>query len=439
MQNNPRSDEAVRAFLAGCIASVLVALFLFSESAPAARAATFTNVNSNSPAAAPSATISVTNTNDSGVGSLRQAIINANATVAADAITFSSISYPATITLASDMPAITQTLTITGPGASNLAVSGNNQYRPFDVSGPLTLTISGITIREGNNSNFISQGSGMSAVNSQVMLTNVNFISNTADNGGAMYFGGSSAVTVTSSLFSGNRALSTYGGAIYLSSDSLTIVDSTFYTNTSAQFAGAIYNFGGALDVRSSLFISNTADSGGAIDSARIMTVTNSTFFGNRSAGGSGGAILFDFGGQPGNIINSTFSGNSTTFLNANHNQTLINTILANSLSGVHCSAPGMIDGGNNIDDGATCGWSTSFGSMSNTNPHLGPLANNGGPTQSMALLIGSPAIDGVIYNAPNSCPSADQRGITRPKGLRCDIGAYEGIYNYLFLPFIAR
>lgn len=364
---------------------------------------------------------------------------NANATVAADAITFGSISYPATITLASDMPTITQTLTITGPGALNLAVSGNNLYRPFDVFGPLTLTVSGITIREGNDSHLLSQGGGMSAVNSQVRLTNVNFISNTANNGGAVYIAGSSAATITSSLFTGNRALVEFGGAIYLSSDSLTMVDSTFYTNTSVQFAGAIYNVFGTLNVSSSLFISNTADSAGAIDSARVMTITNTTFFGNRTVGGSGGAIFFDFGAQPGNVINSTFSGNSSTVFNANPNETLINTILANSLSGGHCVGHVMTDGYNNIEDEATCGLDSFHGSMSNTNPKLGSLANNGGATQTMALLIGSPAIDGVTYLAPNSCPSTDQRGITRPKGLRCDIGAYEGIYNYLFLPLIMR
>ncbi len=68
---------------------------------------------------------------------------------------------------------------------------------------------------------------------------------------------------------------------------------------------------------------------------------------------------------------------------------------------------------------------------MSNTNPLLGPLADNGGLTYTMGLLPGSPAVDGVIFNSPNFAPATDQRGIPRPRGLRYDIGAYEyEVYN---------
>ena len=115
---------------------------------------------------------------------------------------------------------------------------------------------------------------------------------------------------------------------------------------------------------------------------------------------------------------------------------TLRNSIIANSTSGGNCSDT-VPNGGNNLDDGATCGWGLLNGSMSNTNPRLGALKNNGGSTQTMALLLGSPAIDGVTYNAPNGCPSTDQRGTIRPIGARCDIGAYEARY-YLF-PLVFR
>jgi hypothetical protein len=136
------------------------------------------------------------------------------------------------------------------------------------------------------------------------------------------------------------------------------------------------------------------------------------------------------------------FSGNSATssgggIYNALGTTTVYNTIVANSTAGRNCSGT-ITNGGNNIDDETTCGWGSSNGSMSSTNPLLGVLTNNGGPTQTMALLAGSPAIDGVVYNAPNGCPATDQRGLVRPIGPRCDIGVYE--YGFLaYLPFMAK
>jgi hypothetical protein len=101
---------------------------------------------------------------------------------------------------------------------------------------------------------------------------------------------------------------------------------------------------------------------------------------------------------------------------------TLRNTIVTNSPAGGNCSA-GITNGGNNMDSGATCGWGSNNGSRSNTLPRLGPLANNGGPTLTLALLPGSPAIDA---GNPATCTASDQRGVARPQGDRCDIGAYE-------------
>jgi hypothetical protein len=75
---------------------------------------------------------------------------------------------------------------------------------------------------------------------------------------------------------------------------------------------------------------------------------------------------------------------------------------------------------------------------MSSTNPLLGVLRDNGGSTQTMVLLEGSPAINGVDWNQPNDCPDTDQRGYPRPYGTFCDIGAFEGVY-YAFMPLIRK
>jgi hypothetical protein len=118
---------------------------------------------------------------------------------------------------------------------------------------------------------------------------------------------------------------------------------------------------------------------------------------------------------------------------------TLRNTIVANSTSGGNCGSGAIINGGNNIDSSTTCGWGSTSGSMSSTNPLLGALANNGGPTKTFALLTGSPAIDGVTFNAPNSAPSTDQRGVARPQGVRYDIGSYEYDFYRIYLPLVIK
>ena len=127
---------------------------------------------------------------------------------------------------------------------------------------------------------------------------------------------------------------------------------------------------------------------------------------------------------------------------------TLTNTIVANSLLGGDCGGDYLItDGGHNISSDDTCGFSPANGSMPNTDPFLGPLQDNGGPTWTQALLWGSPAID-AADNA--KCPPTDQRGITRPldgngDGLAvCDIGSFEvnePLYppDSQFLPLVVK
>ena len=172
-------------------------------------------------------------------------------------------------------------------------------------------------------------------------------------------------------------------------------------------------------------------NTGGAIFNSGTLTVTNSTFSGN-SAGenGSGGAILNE---SPGTLIvtNSTFSGNSAGgdgggIENFDGTVTLTNTILANS-SGGNCHGL-FTDGGHNLQwPGTECGET-----IQSADPLLGPLADNGGPTDTMALLPNSPAIDAgdpdICANPPVN--GVDQRGYRRPGtgSVVCSIGAYE--YN---------
>jgi hypothetical protein len=101
-----------------------------------------------------------------------------------------------------------------------------------------------------------------------------------------------------------------------------------------------------------------------------------------------------------------------------------MNTLLANNLPS-NCSGT-ITDASHNLSSDSSCAF-TGIGSMNNTDPKLGPLADNGGPTLTMALLPGSPAINAATAIG---APTADQRGVTRPQGPGVDIGAFE--YQYI-------
>jgi LPXTG-site transpeptidase (sortase) family protein len=231
------------------------------------------------------------------------------------------------------------------------------------------------------------------------------------------------------------------GGGIYINNNAVvTILNSTFTNNTSnAGFAGgAIYN-SGSLNITGSTFSGNSgtgfSSDGGAIFSNNAINITNSTFFGNTAAtdgsGGTGGAIRLEGGfGAPNigpNIITHvTFSNNTNDALYgaldvSNTNAILRSSILANTVTGIDCSVRngGSLTSTNNLIENTSGCSATLTG-----DPILGLLQNNEGPTSTMALLSGSPAID-----VSGSCATAvDQRGVTRPQptGGNCDIGSYE-------------
>jgi hypothetical protein len=196
--------------------------------------------------------------------------------------------------------------------------------------------------------------------------------------------------------------------------------------------------------VTNSTFSDNRANGfGGGIDNGFALTVTDSTFSGN-SAGNCGGGISNDTGGAL-SATNSTFSANRANAGGAVFNQGdpfLKSTILAAN-SGGNCSG-GIADAGYNISDDSSCGFNAT-GSSNNTDPMLDPagLRNNGGPTQTIALLSGSPAIDAIPLAdctdqaSPPNPIITDQRLFPRPDASEsnCDIGAYE-VQDTPFIPF---
>lgn len=204
-----------------------------------------------------------------------------------------------------------------------------------------------------------------------------------------------------------------------------------------AVVGGAIQN-SGTLNVTNSTFTNNSAISVGGIGGAignlfGTANIANSTFSGNTAGPYGDGGAIGGFGTV--NITNTTFSGNSATYGGAIsiNGTTIINNSLLTKSTGADCYNSGTFMGANNLSDGSCPGTIATATNIAST------LANNGGPTQTFALLSGSDAIDAVpngkcVYVSSgtnslfsNGAPIAtDQRGVSRPQGPLCDIGAYE-------------
>ena len=274
-----------------------------------------------------------------------RAITLANATSGADTITFDPTVFASaqTITLTSALPAISDDLTITGPGATLATISGNDLYELFYINFGKSLSISGLTLAHGR----AASGSGGGIYNSQGSLTVTNsvFDSNVGSGtgGGAIYSIYGTGLSVSGTTFTGNSALYGEGGAIYsYGGPGLSVSSSTFTGNMALHGdGGAVAVISGTtLSVTDSSFSGNTSlyAGGGIYTGSGILTIRDSSFSGNASTSYSGGGIYNTSGGV---IIGTTFSANTAVlnggglFLNNLSLLQIINsTIAGNSVSG---------------------------------------------------------------------------------------------------------
>ena len=414
------------------------------------------------PLPAHAATLTVTNGNDSGAGSLRATIAAASA---GDTITFAA--NVTAITLTTGEIAINKNLTLRGPGVNQLAISGNDASRIFNI-GNVNVAISGMTLTRGHATDSpggailaigdltltnvaitrcttTDSGGGIHFAGNALTMTNVTLSENFANEGGGLYMLGTRA-TWTNGLVQKNSA--TYSGGGISNTWTMTLVNVTFDQNEvihprEAIGGGAIINLG-ALTMLNNAITRNlsTTDGGGIFNYGdSTMTLTNVSMFENKASSGSGGGI-FNAPYVPQNqprrgvsarpraprqlpgdatLINLTIHHNDALSGGGIHNQgtlVAINTIISDS-SDANCAGLAFGAGStNNAATDASCG--TSALQTSRAALKLGALTCT---PAYFPLLAGSVAIDA---GTNTRCPATDIRGMTRPRGLRCDIGAYE-------------
>jgi hypothetical protein len=435
--------------------------------------------------------IAVLNTNDSGPGSLRQVIAMAGP---GSTVTFlvSGI-----ITLTSGELLITNDLTIPGPGAANLAISGNHASRVFGIGSNALVSISGLTIRDGHAAdgyrgyNGFDGGNGgngggiynQGALNLSACALTDSSAGNGGSGGGGSPFGGKGGAggagggiynanifRATACTFSGNQAgLGGHGG-------SASGTDSHYGlggAGGNGGNGGGLYNLG-TMSLTNCTLSANGSGSGGVGG----LTHNEGTSSGNGGPGGAGGGIFNSggfalvactlsansagFGGESGSRAGGPFvapggfggsGGSGGGIFNAatNPSAELLDTLVASNSRGSGGSSVqhglgtagagpdlagpftslgynliGQADGSTGFTNGVNADLAGAI--TSPLDPQLGPLANNGGPTLTMALLHGSPALevgDDALLGPPYNL-TTDQRGFPRNTGAHVDIGAFQ-------------
>jgi CSLREA domain-containing protein len=427
----PQRSRVRRALLGACAVSVAAGGFLLSALVVAA------------PAASAATTYTVTTTADESGAclpascSLREAVEAANGAGEASRIVLPAGEYVLTKEAEGSDLTIKAEVAIEGAGAGVTTIKQGAECncRVLYLDGSGAVTISGVTVAAGNvveNPHGEDGGDILFEHGSLLRLQRDVITEGVAGNGR----GGGIAVhegklQLLDSTVSGNRALS--GGGLFVEYDSrepVTVERDTFVGNEAYEKGGALLIELGSVFVTNSTFTQNQAGDGGAIatESDGELILLNDTLAGDstvahelpsaRALGRASappalaapgfGAELYDVAGAPLSVLNTIVGP-------AGEGQ-----------AGSECDLDTTMTSESNIDAGESCAF--EGGSHSNTNPLLEPLADNGGPTKTMALSVSSPAINTADAKAA-VCPSTDQRGVSRPQGAGCDIGAYEYVF----------
>jgi CSLREA domain-containing protein len=321
--------------------------------------------------------------------------------------------------VASVVPVNPITLTIQGAGATTTVIDGGGLDRVLHLRySTSTLILQDLTIRNGALTDV--GGAGILSWGNLV-LRRVIVENNT--------------ITFTGS---GDAAI---GGGICLGCVTGTgsgVLEQVILQNNSAARGGGLFS-NQPLTITASSLISNTAVSGGGITNYGALTLVNSTVSANVATFIAGG-IDNDVPGGNLSLLNSTISHNQRVGIRfwSGATASLKNTIVAYNTDGgwFNCDGTAYTSAGYNLSSDGSCTNFTAPGDLNNTDPLLGLLQNNGGFTPTRALLSGSPAINA---GTNTDCPATDQRGVARPQGGVCDIGAFEREWYALYLPLVRR
>ena len=396
-------------------------------------------------------TFTVNNTTDSNDGSctlghcsLREAISAANAQAGANTILFSETAY-GTITPATALPTITETLHINGPDSSFLTVDGTlvTHSSLMRVSAG-SLTMNGLTIAQGGGIN--TPVGGALQAQAPVTLTDVRFVGNRATVGGAvaLYTGG----ILNHVEFEDNHAAETNGGALVAYNGTVTISNSRFHNNTAVGNGGAIYMQGNFLNVYTSEFSGNQAANGGAIYADVDPTIERTSFHDNHATA-DGGAIYATSIGSA-SVSNSLLVGNAAvgfghafylggSGIGVNHHF-LHNTIAATQVitgTAVQMAAGGILHVSNNIIANQNVGLARTSGTLNEDyNLFHDNDTNHTGITGGTNSLVGDPlfvSADDALYQLLPSSPAVDAGTASavnvdynnrpRPQGTAPDMG----------------
>ncbi|MEZ4728797.1 MAG: right-handed parallel beta-helix repeat-containing protein [Caldilineaceae bacterium] len=358
-----------------------------------------------------------------------------NAVAAGGEITFNCGDTPVVIPVNTN--ATDQTVTMDGGGLVSL--SGEDTRQIFFLFGSANLTLNNINLIDG--AGFAGAAISVSTAQASATINNSFLISHDSgtSNGGAIYNVGTLVINNSSIGASHSGG---FGGAIFNNGGTVTVQNTTIINNEAVQ-GGGIWQSEGSVRIENSAIRFNRAsgEGGGLHMDVGTATVVNSTFYENVAAGGGGIYMR----GSTLTITNATFTHNRADTGGALWNfagtTTVKNTIFTNSRntndtsSSLNCDGPAVTSAGRNIVSDNTCVPNPSgVGDLLGTDPKLEQFINdNGGPTRSFMLLPDSPAID-----YARDCPVTDQRGVTRPVGANCDVGAVE-YAAFIYLPLITR
>ncbi len=373
--------------------SATIVAFLFLLFATPVSAATF-SVNSTTDAVDANLGdgLCLTSTNEC---TLRAAVQEANASAGAD-----------TITLAGG-----QTYMLTFAGAEDAGVTGD-----LDITSEVEINSTGTSTIDGAGASRVFDLHAGADVNLRNLIIQ-NGVGENGGIGGGIHVNNGANVSLFDNVVTNNQNTAIVNSGAF-------DARRTTVSNNSGFQGGGVANFA-FMGFISSTLSGNTGIDGGAAWNTGALFFENSTISGN-TASNAGGAVMNSFGSvifTSSTIVNNSGlegAGGVFSILGEIDITSFQNTIIANN-SNQNCMGP-TASNGFNISSDASCGF-TQPSDLENTNPLLGGLANNGGPTQTHALLVGSPAIDTGIGQG---CLATDQRGVTRPQGSACDRGAFE-------------